>query len=80
MGNTTGIVSKGELIDLICIDCKKEFKDHINVVTIKGKSPPPEKCKECRDKDLLKAVKNLADHFAAQDAVKTISDINKTYL
>ena len=48
MGNfQTGITNEGTLETLRCRDCNVSFKGKVGVVTIKGPSPPPERCDKC---------------------------------
>lgn len=58
MGNNNGIIDPGTEITKKC-ECGKEFKTHINVVTIKGPGYPETKCGECREKAFNKAIANM---------------------
>jgi hypothetical protein len=45
--NNSGVIQRGNIIMKNCIRCNKPFQTEDGIITIKGKTPPHEFCKEC---------------------------------
>jgi hypothetical protein len=70
MGNfQTGIKDEGVIQTLTCKDCCRNFEARVGVVTIKGKTRDPERCKGCHTTFINNFTPSFCDFGEIKDEV-----------